>query len=148
MKWKVLACDLDGTLIGWDHKINPLDLEALRRARAAGLHVAICTGRNSRECAGVIAALQLSGLGIFVNGAMVCDMADGRSRHSTYMDDDLVQEATDYFGTRGHSTLVLADDPETRHAVYFRTDHAPPHRATTDWLIYNRVLSREVSRGA
>ena len=56
MKWKVLACDLDGTLIGWDHKINPLDLEALRRARAAGLHVAICTGRNSRECAGVIAA--------------------------------------------------------------------------------------------
>jgi hypothetical protein len=36
--WKVLACDLDGTLIGWDRKINERDLEALHLACSEAAH--------------------------------------------------------------------------------------------------------------
>jgi len=144
MKWKILACDLDGTLIGWNHKINDRDLDALRRARNAGMHVAICTGRNSRECAGVVQALELTGLGVCVNGGMVCDMANGRAVHTSYVAPDVAHEITTFFGTRGHATLVLVED-ENRLPTYLRTDHAPPHRATTDWLLYNRVDDREVT---
>jgi hypothetical protein len=142
--WSILACDLDGTLIGWDHKVNPRDLEALKRARTEGIHVAICTGRNSRECAGVIGALEIDGLGVFANGAMVCDMADGKIVHATYIPRELAEEAIEFFGTRGHAVLVLIDDPETRLPRYCMTDHAPPHRATTDWLLYNRVRAEQV----
>ncbi len=144
-RWKILACDLDGTLIGWNRKINDRDLDAVHRARDAGIHVAICTGRNSRESAGIIAALDLSGLGVFVNGGMVCQMADGTALHSTYMSDELAKETIDFFGTRGHAVLVLADDPNSRLPVYRLTDHAPPHRATTDWLLYNRVHAEQVA---
>src|SRR5579862_9834287 len=97
-RWRIIACDLDGTLIGWNHKINDRDLEALRRARGVGIHVAICTGRNSRECAGIIAALALDGPGVFVNGGMVCAMADGKAIHSTYVPDELAEQAIDFFG--------------------------------------------------
>jgi Cof subfamily protein (haloacid dehalogenase superfamily) len=144
-RWKIVACDLDGTLIGWNHKINDRDLDALRAARAAGFHVAICTGRNSLESAGIVRALDLTGPGIFANGAMVCDMATGKAMDSQVMGDDIALEAIHFFGQRGHAVLVLADHPDTRLPAYILTDHGPPHRATTDWLLKNRVHADAVN---
>jgi 5-amino-6-(5-phospho-D-ribitylamino)uracil phosphatase len=137
--WQILACDLDGTLIGWNRKINDRDLDALNRALAAGLHVAICTGRNSSECAGIISVLELNGLGVFANGAMICHMSDGSAVHSTFIPKTLAAQVIDFFGTSGHAVLVLTDDPATRMPTYYLTDHAQPHAATTDWLFTNRV---------
>ncbi len=142
--WRILACDLDGTIIGWDRTINPRDLEALHRAREAGFHVAICTGRNARESARVIKALDLAGLGVFVNGAMVSDMATGAAVDSQIIEDAIVEEAITFFGARGHGVLALADDRATRLPAYYMTDHGPPHRATTDWLHVNQVRSATV----
>ena len=116
--WRVIACDLDGTLLGRDHKCNETDLAALHRALAAGLHVAICTGRNSLEAAGVVSALDLVGPGIFVNGAVIADMSNGKSMARTPMDRTVVDELIDFFGERGHAVLALADDPETRHCPF------------------------------
>jgi 5-amino-6-(5-phospho-D-ribitylamino)uracil phosphatase len=143
-RWKILACDLDGTLIGWDRKINERDLEALRAARDAGFHVAVCTGRNSRESTRVTSALGLAGLGVFANGAMVCDMATCAVADSQPIDDAAVDEAVAFFGNLGHPVLLLTDDPDTRQPEYYLTTHGPTHRATTDWLLVNRVSSRRV----
>ncbi|HVT81881.1 MAG TPA: HAD hydrolase family protein [Phycisphaerae bacterium] len=142
--WRILGIDLDGTVIGWDRTINPADLDALHRAREAGLHVAICTGRNARESSRVIKALDLAGLGVFVNGAMVSDMATATAVDSQIIDDATVEEAINFFGKRGHGVLVLADDRVTRLPTYFMTDHGPAHRATTDWLQVNEVRSSTV----
>jgi Cof subfamily protein (haloacid dehalogenase superfamily) len=141
--WRILACDLDGTLIGWSHKVNERDLAALRAAREAGIHVAICTGRNAGECGGVIGALDLTGPGVFANGAMVSDMATGRTMACRFMTPGLVAEAVDFFGGRGHAVLLLADDPVLRMPVYFITDHGVPHRGTTEWLLANRMKATE-----
>jgi Cof subfamily protein (haloacid dehalogenase superfamily) len=143
--WKILACDLDGTLIGWDRKINERDLEALRLARDAGFHVAVCTGRNARESTRVIAALGLTGLGVFANGAMVADMATSATADSQPIDDDAVGQAVAFFGALGHPTLLLADDPATRQPEYYLTSHGPAHAATTDWLRVNHVSARIIS---
>jgi Cof subfamily protein (haloacid dehalogenase superfamily) len=141
--WRILACDLDGTLIGWSHKVNERDLAALRAAREAGIHVAICTGRNAGECGGVIGALDLTGPGVFANGAMVSDMATGRTLSCRFMPLALVEEAVDFFGSRGHAVLLLADDPVERVPMYFITDHGVPHRGTTEWLLANRMQATE-----
>lgn len=42
---KLLAVDLDGTLISVDLRLDPRDAEAVRRAEAAGIRVVACTGR-------------------------------------------------------------------------------------------------------
>jgi Cof subfamily protein (haloacid dehalogenase superfamily) len=44
-RFRLLAVDLDGTLISPDLKLDPHDVEAVRRAEAAGLRVVACTGR-------------------------------------------------------------------------------------------------------
>ena len=43
---KVIASDMDGTLLGDDHRIAPETLAAVQEACAAGLRFMICTGRN------------------------------------------------------------------------------------------------------
>ncbi|TMC06113.1 MAG: Cof-type HAD-IIB family hydrolase [Chloroflexi bacterium] len=42
---RLLAVDLDGTLVSVDLQLDPRDVEAARRAEAAGIRVVACTGR-------------------------------------------------------------------------------------------------------
>ena len=43
---KVIASDMDGTLLGEDHKIAPETLSAIKEVCDAGIRFMICTGRN------------------------------------------------------------------------------------------------------
>ena len=43
---KVIASDMDGTLLGDDHRIAPETLAAVRRACDAGIRFMVATGRN------------------------------------------------------------------------------------------------------
>lgn len=42
---RLVAIDLDGTLLSPDKTISPANKQALLDAEAAGVHVVICTGR-------------------------------------------------------------------------------------------------------
>ena len=44
-RYRLLAVDLDGTLITVDLQLDPRDVEAIRRAESAGIRVVACTGR-------------------------------------------------------------------------------------------------------
>jgi Cof subfamily protein (haloacid dehalogenase superfamily) len=46
MQIKLIACDLDGTLMGPDLGLSPRVLDAIRRARRKGIIVTIATGRG------------------------------------------------------------------------------------------------------
>ena len=43
---KVIASDMDGTLLGEDHKLAPETVDAIREAQAAGIRFMIATGRS------------------------------------------------------------------------------------------------------
>ena len=45
---KVIASDMDGTLLGDDHKIAPETQAAIKRACDAGIRFMVATGRNFR----------------------------------------------------------------------------------------------------
>ena len=51
---RVLALDLDDTLLRSDHQMSPRGLDALRRWRAAGGQVVIATGRPTRSVAAAL----------------------------------------------------------------------------------------------
>ena len=53
----VWALDLDGTLLGPDHRLHPDTLDALVRAHDLGVHVVIATGRIRAATAPVLDAL-------------------------------------------------------------------------------------------
>lgn len=49
MKYKLLALDMDGTLLTDDHQISPETDKWIRKAMAAGVHVCLSTGRGFDE---------------------------------------------------------------------------------------------------
>ncbi len=63
---KVIASDMDGTLLGDDHKLTPRTVEAIRRACDAGIRFIVTTGRDFNG-----AMQELDGTGL------VCDYIVG-----------------------------------------------------------------------
>ncbi len=70
----LIALDMDGTLLASDHETMPADnIAAIRRADAAGVRVAISTGRMLEDVSDFINRLQLPCMIIAGNGARVSD---------------------------------------------------------------------------
>ncbi len=72
----VVATDLDHTLIWQDRALRPRTLAVLHRARAAGLHVIVVTGRMVQSLQRVVPPSLLGEPAICYQGAVVVD-ADG-----------------------------------------------------------------------
>ncbi len=47
-QYKLLALDLDGTLLNEKNQVSPRDAQAVRRAQERGAQTVLCTGRNVR----------------------------------------------------------------------------------------------------
>ena len=47
-QYKILALDLDGTLLDAQSRITPENARAVRMAQQAGVQIVLCTGRNVR----------------------------------------------------------------------------------------------------
>ena len=71
MMIKLLALDLDGTLLNSQGKVPGENREAIRAAEAAGVVVTIATGRRFRDARPVGLELELNGPMITHNGALL-----------------------------------------------------------------------------
>jgi HAD superfamily hydrolase (TIGR01484 family) len=83
---RLLATDLDGTLVRTDGTISRRTSEALRAAEAAGIVVALVTGRPPRWMAPVAAATGHTGVAVCANGALLYDMHTERVLSSTLLE--------------------------------------------------------------
>lgn len=116
-RYDLLAVDLDGTLLGPDGKVSPANVAAVRRAREAGIAVVICTGRAMVESGSAIEAIdaqtpakgrQIAPM-VAAGGAMLCDVAGGRTLHRWPMTENLVSRLCDHFARAGRAPLILKD---------------------------------------
>ena len=71
---RLLALDLDGTLLGADSRVPQENARAVRLAQEAGVQVALCTGRNHTEVLTFNSQLEQSAdWAVIANGAAVVD---------------------------------------------------------------------------
>jgi hypothetical protein len=69
--YKVIATDLDGTLLNSDHQVDPFTVSTVRTLEAQGLHFVIATGRHYCDVAGIRDVLGISPYLVTSNGARV-----------------------------------------------------------------------------
>lgn len=79
MKTRLLALDIDGTLVRRDGQIDPRDRDAIARARAAGMLVTLCTGRIYSGTAAVLADLAIDAEVVCADGSSVMCGRTGRA---------------------------------------------------------------------
>lgn len=82
MSIKLLALDLDGTLLDRQSRLSDENREAVLAARRAGLEVVLVTGRSWRGTREFYEALRLTGPAICYMGALV--VADGSGRIASH----------------------------------------------------------------
>lgn len=72
---KLIATDLDGTLLRSDDTISERTRSAIRAASERGIHVVLVTARPPRSVRWIAERLDVTGLAICSNGAIAYDLA-------------------------------------------------------------------------
>ena len=72
---KLIASDMDGTLLNDKMEVSDENAQAIREAQAAGIEFMVATGRGVTEAKPLLAAQNLKPAFITLNGAMVFDEA-------------------------------------------------------------------------
>jgi Cof subfamily protein (haloacid dehalogenase superfamily) len=77
MSYRLLALDLDGTLLRRDHSVDPRDIAAIRELQSAGVTVTIVTGRLHSGATGAARACAIEGVIACVEGSHLVEIATG-----------------------------------------------------------------------
>lgn len=109
MRYRMIAIDLDGTLLDESGQVSRENLDAVAAAHAAGAMVVPCTGRAWRESKTALAGMADIGSGVFVTGAVVADLATGRSLDLAVMEPHLAAEIVDFLYDLPEAILVFRE---------------------------------------
>lgn len=86
---RLIAIDLDGTLLDPDHRMSARNAQAIRAAVAQGVQVVIATGKTQNSAYEILAELGLKTPGVYVQGLNVYD-PDWNLIHEQTLSPDVV----------------------------------------------------------
>ncbi|MBC7251221.1 MAG: HAD family phosphatase [Anaerolineae bacterium] len=109
-KYKLLAADLDGTLIGEDFVLSPRVKTAIRRAMERGVRVTLATGREYTATVQYARELGITTPLICYQGGKIYDPVTGDVLHTVTMSRDLVEEAIGLARERQWTLCVYAGE--------------------------------------
>ncbi|MHB8619997.1 MAG: Cof-type HAD-IIB family hydrolase [Chloroflexota bacterium] len=107
---KLIALDLDGTLIGHDLEVSRRNRRAIRKAQEAGVLVSICTGRMFQATLPFARRLRITTPLICYQGAWIGDPVSGERLFHQPVPLDLAREVVGIGQGRGYTVQAYVDD--------------------------------------
>ena len=128
---KLLALDLDGTLLTSRHQISERSRRAIQRLMAQGTRVALCTGRPPRLMRNYASELAVTVPAIVYNGASLYDAALEQTTHLRQLSRERAL-AIIARARQAHPAVMIG--LETSHGWYLDSDlyHARPSQTEPD----------------
>ncbi|QEV69048.1 hydrolase [Streptomyces chartreusis] len=132
---RLIATDLDGTLLRDDKSVSPRTVAALAAAEEAGIEVFFVTGRPARWMDVVSDHVHGHGLAICGNGAAVVDLHGGPGAHRFVKVRELAREnAVDAVGLLRDSAPGTVYAVEQTYGFYQEPDYPKLHMEIPDEL--------------
>jgi Cof subfamily protein (haloacid dehalogenase superfamily) len=132
---RLIATDLDGTLLRDDKSVSPRTVAALAAAEEAGIEVFFVTGRPARWMDVVSDHVHGHGLAICGNGAAVVDLHGGPGAHRFVKVRELAREiALDAVGLLRDAAPGTAYAVEQTYGFYQEPDYPKLHMEIPDHL--------------
>ncbi|MBP1042489.1 HAD family phosphatase [Vagococcus sp. BWB3-3] len=75
---KLVAIDLDGTLLNSQHQLLDVNTRALERAKNSGIKIVIATGRSVISAAEILDSMELEGYILALNGTFIAERTKGQ----------------------------------------------------------------------
>ena len=112
MKYRILALDVDGTLLDSTGRLRPTTADAVARADRAGVRPVLCTGRRYRRALPIAFKLGLEAPIVCNSGALVKNPFNHRTLWRADIDAPLVRMVVELCRRRDHSVISFTDiDP-------------------------------------
>ena len=145
MPYKLIAIDLDGTLLSPHGNVTPRVKAAVHSVLSSGMLVCFATGRNWTESLVVLEAIEHFDHAVFVGGAMVVDTKRKVTVHRTLMEPSLAAAVCKVLENSGHAVLAL-QDTQAAGFDYLISGDIEPNPSTQMWLAITKAIVRRVSR--
>ncbi len=126
---KLVALDLDGTLLTSVKTITPRAKEVIGRLEQRGVRTILCTGRPPRTARTFARELKLTNLAIVYNGGAVYDFDADTALHRFDMSAEVALAALERM-QRAYSGIMCGI--ETHHGWYIDEAHAKVRGLTTE----------------
>ncbi len=107
-KIRLIAIDIDGTLLDDQHQLSERNAAAIQAAIDAGIQVVLATGRMRHSCVGLIEQLDLQTAGIFVQGLHVAS-AEGQRIHGEFLDAAILDRFVRYANQQSLSFVAFGE---------------------------------------
>lgn len=95
MKYKLLALDMDGTVLNSEKKISQKTAQAISELSKKNIHVVLSTGRGLAEIADYKSELKFMHYGILISGGMIYDFFNGKPIISHALQENVMFELID-----------------------------------------------------
>ncbi|HEU0029757.1 MAG TPA: HAD hydrolase family protein [Kofleriaceae bacterium] len=107
MTYRLLALDLDGTLLRSDHSVDPRDIAAISELQRAGVTVTIVTGRLQSGAVSAARACAIEGVIACVEGSHLVELATDTTVVHHPIRDELTRVLRDAMGSHGLASFVF-----------------------------------------
>jgi len=149
---RMVACDLDGTVVRADGTVSPRTLAAFDACERAGVDVVFVTGRPPRWLPPIAEVTGHRGLAVCANGALVVDLASSGVVRVTDLPPATVLEVADRLRARLDGTAFALETldgvrrepqfmPRHEHALAARTGTLPELLADSPTVV--KLLCRQ-----
>lgn len=108
-RYRLLAVDIDGTLVNSRDELTPATRAALARAGRAGMHVVLATGRRYSHALPLVEPLGISVPLVTASGALVKNPVDHRTLYQAEFADGVLTRLVEAVERRGFDVLLYAD---------------------------------------
>ena len=143
--YKMIAIDLDGTLLSPQGKVTERTKSAIHQCLAAGMLVCFATGRNWTESRTVLETVAHHDHAVFAGGAMGIDTKQQVTLHKTAVDPQLARDICRVLEDAGHAVLAL-QDTGAAGVDYLVSDEIPLNRETEHWMAVTSAKVHPVRR--
>jgi Cof subfamily protein (haloacid dehalogenase superfamily) len=124
---RLLAIDIDGTLLDSRGKLPDAHRDAVVDASAAGIEVALVTGRSYHFTGPVVDLLPIP-LTLIVNNGAVVKRKTGETEWRHVLSRDAARRVLDETRHLEDSVAIVFDRPDERQIVFERMDWSHPNR--------------------
>lgn len=144
--YKIIACDMDETLLSSDASICRRNIEAIAKAKAQGVKFVPCTGRGFRSVEGVLKTLNLfDEAGQYVIGFNGASITENKGHRSLFWDPipfdlaDRIYRKSASYGLCMHiytrdTVYISGVTPDEKDFLRGRMAYVPTAEKTLDFL--------------
>lgn len=109
MMYRLLAVDVDGTLLDGRHRLSEKNEAAIRKYQDRGGKAILFSGRGYEALKGLVEKLQLTGVAVTQNGSLILDHTGSEVLYSRMIPVDICQRILSYAQAYGYQPLIYQD---------------------------------------